>query len=71
MDSAKRATSKSIGLHVLTAEPSPRDVKTGCQAAADRTSQSLEMCLPVSGREKKSGGGFLARGHAAEALDVI
>lgn len=36
----------------------PRDVKTGCQAAADRTSQSLEMCLPVWGEKKKVGVAF-------------
>lgn len=73
VDSGKRATSKNIALHVLllpqavTSQSCCWNVKTGCQAATNRKSKSSLKCICLFLKR----GWLLARGHAAEALDVI
>lgn len=68
----KRATSKNIALHVLsfphavTSRSCCWNVKTGCQAATNRKSKSLKWVSLFLKR-----GWLFARGHAAQALDVI
>lgn len=75
----KRATSKNIALHVLlfphavTSKSCCWNIKTGCQAATNKKGKSFLKCICLFLKQKRRGGGgwLLARGHAAEALDVI
>lgn len=72
----KRATSKNIALHVVlfphavTCESCCWNIKTGCQGATNKKSKSFLKCICLFLKQEE-GGWLLARGHAAEALDVI